>query len=154
MTELKPCPWCDSVEHLVVSPCGSLTADMPDRPYRVVCNHIDHDQVQGPVEYGRYSAIRAWNTRAAPRSDGEVGELVRLCLSVTTCGCDEDEAAAIGRQAAAHLTALSAEVERLTAGLQSIANNGCCDQCQEAAKVAKHILTGPHVPQAALGAKP
>lgn len=62
--ELKACPWCGSTEHLSLSKCGSLTADMPSRPYRVVCNHIDHDQVQGPVAYGRLEAITAWNTRA------------------------------------------------------------------------------------------
>ena len=72
---LEPCPWCGSSEHLTVSKCGSLTGDMPDRPYRVVCDHIDHDQVQGPVAYGQTSAIAAWNRRATlSRSDDGAGE--------------------------------------------------------------------------------
>jgi hypothetical protein len=73
--ELKACPFCGTVDHLAVSKCGSLTGDMPDRPYRVVCNHIDHDQVQGPVAYGRFAAIAAWNTRPTPDL-GDVDEMV------------------------------------------------------------------------------
>ena len=60
---LKACPFCGGADHLSVSPCGSLTADMPARPYRVVCYHLDCDGVQGPVGYGRFEAIAAWNTR-------------------------------------------------------------------------------------------
>jgi len=37
---------------------------------------------------------------------------------------------------------LEAEVERLRAALQSIANNTCCDGCQEAARVAAKALRG------------
>lgn len=65
---LEPCPWCGETEHLTLSMCGSLTGDMPDRPYRVVCDHLDHDQIQGPVAYGRFSAIAAWNRRVRPTS--------------------------------------------------------------------------------------
>ncbi|WP_422057686.1 hypothetical protein [Sphingomonas sp.] len=63
---LKPCPFCGSDEHLFVGWVGSLTGDMPDRPYRVSCNNLDHDTVTGPVAYGRHAAIAAWNTRATP----------------------------------------------------------------------------------------
>ena len=82
MTDLKPaaCPWCGSDEHLYVSKCGSLTGDMPDRPYRVVCDHIDHDQVQGPVAYGKQAAITAWNTRHQSGRTG-AGEALREALS-------------------------------------------------------------------------
>lgn len=62
--ELLPCPWCGSGEHLSFQQVGSLTADMPDRPYRVICTHIDHDTVTGPTAYGEIAAAVAWNTRA------------------------------------------------------------------------------------------
>ncbi len=58
------CPFCGSDEHLSVGAHGSLTADMPARPYRVICSHIDHDAVCGPVAYGKSEAIAAWNRRA------------------------------------------------------------------------------------------
>lgn len=38
---------------------------------------------------------------------------------------------------------LEAENKRLRAGLRSIAGNGCCDTCQEAAQVARDTLEGP-----------
>lgn len=63
--EMRPCPWCGETDHLNVSRVGSLTSDMPDRPYRVSCSHIDHDYVQGPVAYGKPAAIAAWNSRLA-----------------------------------------------------------------------------------------
>jgi hypothetical protein len=66
MSELKPCPFCGTSEWLEVSPCGSMTTDMPKRPYRVVCEHIEHDSVDGPVAYGSAEAIAAWNRRATP----------------------------------------------------------------------------------------
>ena len=60
---LKACPWCGTTEHLSMQASGSLTGDMPDRPYRVVCTHIDHDTVVGPTAYGKTAARIAWNTR-------------------------------------------------------------------------------------------
>jgi hypothetical protein len=66
--ELEPCPWCGSDEHLSTNSVGVLTADMPDRPYRVVCHNIEHDNVCGPVAYGARAAIEAWNTRALASS--------------------------------------------------------------------------------------
>jgi hypothetical protein len=41
---------------------------------------------------------------------------------------------------AAERGALSAEVERLRRGLQSIADNTCCEGCQEASRVAQGVL--------------
>ncbi len=61
--ELLPCPWCGETERLFVSATGCMTDDMPDRPYRVVCTHLDHDTITGPVDYGRFAAIKAWNNR-------------------------------------------------------------------------------------------
>lgn len=153
MTDLTPCPFCGNRRNY-------FNADAPNftrRYWTVKCDVCD---VQGPPfsvnSEGEAEAIAAWNTRAAPRTAGDVGELVeRLTGRAQFCrdkgGIKSPE---VMEEAAARITALSAEVERLSCGLHSIANNGCCDQCQEAAKVAKHILTGPHVPQAALGAKP
>ena len=60
---LDACPWCSTNEHLSFQRTGSMTADMPDRPCRVVCTHIDHDTVVGPTAYGKPAAITAWNTR-------------------------------------------------------------------------------------------
>ena len=70
---MEPCPFCGAIEHLHVSKCGSLLGDMPGRPYRVVCDHIDHDQVQGPVAYGRMEAIAAWNRRAPAQPVADAG---------------------------------------------------------------------------------
>lgn len=63
--ELLACPFCGSVDHLYLRAAGSLTRDMPARPYRYVCVHIDHDEVMGPVAYGEAAALTAWNTRPA-----------------------------------------------------------------------------------------
>lgn len=62
--ELLPCPFCGTAEHLSYQWPGSMTADMPDRPCRVICTHIDHDTVVGPTAYGKFAAITAWNQRA------------------------------------------------------------------------------------------
>src|SRR3569623_224975 len=59
----EACPLCGRAEHLSLQSVGSLTSDMPDRPYRVICTHIDHDTVVGPTAYGRLAAETAWNTR-------------------------------------------------------------------------------------------
>ena len=66
---LLPCPFCGTDEHLSRQRVGSRTADMPAHPYRIVCHHIDHDTVCGPVAYGEPAAIDAWNTR--PQHTGE-----------------------------------------------------------------------------------
>jgi hypothetical protein len=64
--ELRECPFCGSNEHLSLQNPGSMTADMPDRPCRVVCHHIEHDTVTGPTAYGRAAAIVVWNARTIP----------------------------------------------------------------------------------------
>lgn len=63
--QIASCPFCGSADHLSVQSLGSFTGDMPSRPYRVICTHIDHDDVAGPVGYGRAAAVAAWNTRPA-----------------------------------------------------------------------------------------
>ena len=110
MTDLKPaaCPWCGSDEHLYVSKCGSLTGDMPDRPYRVVCDHIDHDQVQGPVAYGKQAAITAWNTRHQSGRTGAGEALRKIKDAARTPGIDAHVLLAkIGNTAEIALAALS-----------------------------------------------
>lgn len=62
--ELSPCPFCGTGEYLSMQRPGSLTADMPARPHRVVCTHIDHDTVIGPTAFGEHAARAAWNKRA------------------------------------------------------------------------------------------
>ncbi len=62
--ELVACPFCGTTDFLRLNPCGSMTADMPARPYRVVCGHLDCEDVRGPVGYGRFEAAAAWNRRA------------------------------------------------------------------------------------------
>ena len=72
--ELLPCPFCWTSAHLSYQWPGSMTADMPDRPCRVICSHIDHDTVVGPTGYGKRAAITAWNTRRQSHSlPGDVG---------------------------------------------------------------------------------
>ena len=66
--ELLPCPFCWTSAHLSYQWPGSMTADMPDRPCRVICSHIDHDTVVGPTGYGKRAAITAWNTRRQSHS--------------------------------------------------------------------------------------
>ena len=41
------------------------------------------------------------------------------------------------------IMAAADEIDRLRAGLRSIADNTCCDGCQEAAKVAAYTLKEP-----------
>lgn len=63
---LKPCPFCGETEHLSLRSIGSMTGDMPARPYCVVCSNIEHDNVSGPVDYGKAAATAAWNRRSVP----------------------------------------------------------------------------------------
>lgn len=74
--QLRECPFCQSTEHLTLSACGSMTGDMPSRPYRAVCTHLDCDYVQGPVGYGRQEARRLWNKRASLPAPDTAGEVV------------------------------------------------------------------------------
>lgn len=67
LADLRTCPFCGTGEHLSTQSVGVMTGDMPDRPYRIVCTHLDHDTVTGPVAYGKIAAISAWNTRPADR---------------------------------------------------------------------------------------
>ncbi len=69
--ELLPCPFCWTSAHLSYQWPGSMTADMPDRPCRVICSHIDHDTVVGPTGYGKRAAITAWNTRISHSLPGD-----------------------------------------------------------------------------------
>lgn len=64
LDKLEPCPFCGTTDHLSLLAPGSMTPDMPSRPYQVICSHIDHDTVAGPTDYGRTAAIAAWNRRA------------------------------------------------------------------------------------------
>ena len=66
--ELKSCPFCGETDWLRVVSVGSLTADMPSRPYAVVCRHLDCELVHGPVAYGQVASVAAWNTRPAEAS--------------------------------------------------------------------------------------
>lgn len=61
--DLKPCPFCGQTDFLTLHAVGSLLGSMPDRPYQVRCRHLDCEDVQGPVAYGREAAIAIWNTR-------------------------------------------------------------------------------------------
>lgn len=62
--ELKPCPFCGLAEWLSVVQAGSVLSSMPDVPMKVICkNRLDCEDVSGPVRYGRYDAIAAWNRR-------------------------------------------------------------------------------------------
>jgi hypothetical protein len=84
-TDLLPCPFCGTVEHLRVNAVGSLVAGMPDRPYAVDCHHLDCEEVRGPVGYGKAKAIAAWNRRASPSPAGgvqaaDVGETNRSII--------------------------------------------------------------------------
>ena len=61
--DLLPCPFCFSDEHLSVIVCGS---NVPPHgaPHSVRCTSLDCEGVVGPVKFGRWAAIKAWNTRA------------------------------------------------------------------------------------------
>lgn len=99
---LEACPWCGLTEHLSVRAEGSYTPDMPARPYRVVCNHIDHDTVEGPIGYGRKGATAAWNRRASPTTSPQAPEGVRdevLEEAAQLCDAEADKRFAQARKA-------------------------------------------------------
>lgn len=74
--EAAACPFCGTTEHLRLIGVGSLLPDMPDRPYKVVCRHLDCEDVSGPVAYGRHHAIAAWNTRVSSAQSEDVEGVV------------------------------------------------------------------------------
>lgn len=77
--KLLPCPFCGTTEQLVNTPCGSMTVDMPSQPYRVVCTHLDCENVSGPagpVGYGKNASADAWNRRALPSLPSDIDGLV------------------------------------------------------------------------------
>jgi hypothetical protein len=98
MTELKPCWICQSPAELDYH-CGTRYVE---------CTNEDCGN-QGPLDWNDEGAISAWNreaeTNLIPRPAGEVGELVERLL-----GPEGDLCAALSSQAAARITALSAEV--------------------------------------------
>lgn len=73
MDKLLPCPFCGTAEHLRVSKVGSYLSSMPAMPHQVRCRNIDCEDVSGPVQYGRFEAIAAWNRRATPPAASERG---------------------------------------------------------------------------------
>lgn len=62
---LKPCPFCNSGDHLRVVRIGSMVSN-GFVPMAVCCSHLDCDDVQGPTANGKYAAIAAWNRRSPP----------------------------------------------------------------------------------------
>lgn len=130
MTELKPCPFC-----------GGEVVLLPDDSYGhcgIGCHCEAEPFVQKPVGQ-EAEAIAAWNTRAAPRATGGDGELehaakvvadeiAHLRFGARKTDTPERQARRLRRfeaalesmgQAAARITALSAEVERLTKRLEA-----------------------------------
>ena len=61
--ELLPCPFCGLSDFITIHSVGSLVSSMPDRPYQVRCRNMDCEDAAGPVAYGKYNAIAAWNRR-------------------------------------------------------------------------------------------
>jgi hypothetical protein len=97
MTELKPCPFCG----------GATVTYVCEDGFNVGCSSANNCLARPfIIERTLEEAASIWNTRAAPRTDGDDGELVESLTSIGVI-------CAITDQAAAHLTALSAEVERL-----------------------------------------
>lgn len=68
------CPWCGQKETLSFRSVGSLTADMPSRPYKVVCSGSDCEDVSGPVAYGKFAAAGVWNARADLARPSQAGD--------------------------------------------------------------------------------
>lgn len=111
---LVPCPFCGETEHLSIRSTGSLISGMPARPYRVICSHIDHDTVSGPVGYGLSGATAAWNRRA--NTDAA------LLATVTR---ERDEARALGYDSfklAVHHQARATAAEAALAAIRALAS--------------------------------
>lgn len=68
-TELKPCPFCQTCDHVSLVAIESMAPNMPGRPHQVRCHHIDCEGVAGPIRYGQAEAIAAWNARTNPELD-------------------------------------------------------------------------------------
>jgi hypothetical protein len=62
MQELKPCPFCEKIEHLSAVRIGSAVSSFA--PYAIRCRNVDCEDVQGPTGDGQFDAIRKWNARA------------------------------------------------------------------------------------------
>ena len=118
MTELKPCPFCGGEPYNVPQTC-SYSAIGQQHFYRVLCKNCAADT---PPQSTPDAAIVFWNTRATPRTDGDDGELVELLLGLAAKfegQGGKHYSAALFSECAARITALSAEVERLTASAKN-----------------------------------
>ena len=91
------CPWCGQKETLSFRSVGSLTADMPSRPYKVVCSGSDCEDVSGPVAYGKFAAAGVWNARADLARPSQAGVIRPLCwIDDTESKCTRAYAPALG----------------------------------------------------------
>ena len=61
MSDLKPCPFCGTDDHLSFVRIGSAVNGYT--PYAVRCRHLDCDEVQGPTGNGKLDARRLWNAQ-------------------------------------------------------------------------------------------
>ena len=122
MTELKPCRACGAPCRVETFKSETISASL------WLCSDASVFGGKCPETDG-YISEEAWNTRATPRTDGDDGELVERLEHGMAFDIDvgfhgvSAEACETSRQAAARITALSAEVERLKAYVQH--KGGC-----------------------------
>ena len=120
MTELKPCPFCGKQPYTDEDTAADFGQRRTGNEYAIACSWCE---VSAPGAESMEQAITAWNTRAAPRTDGDDGELVerlrkfeRWLYAMDLAGLSEEQPNL--NLVADRITALSAEVERLRAVLQ------------------------------------
>lgn len=149
MTELKPCPFCGS--GLAREPGRYTNASfsgvelmLGNGSWFVWCGTCC---CEGRRSLDKAEAIAAWNTRAAPRADGDDGELVEQLLAEQLNIAENVDVwtARLAVQAAARITALSAEVERLDALIEQLMMDRARGRALDAVRNAQ---------AAALGANP
>ena len=157
MTELKPCSYC------------GMRGKTETFGKGVTLWACSHNKLLGGKcpDQNAYFTADAWNeahTRAAPRTDGDDGELVERLLNIahhSKCTYLPGYVEEPVRQAADRITALSAEVERLTEAYNRLGDTALAEVAKWAtesgrkdAKIDALMADLQTLRRQALGAKP
>ena len=168
MTELKPCPFCGGAPELDSQQAyRALSSGKVGTRFVIYCTSCNADMgfcredIESCNQEGaEQEIVTAWNTRVAPRTDGDDGELVDW-LKAIAMRQEHDHPFKVIGQAAARITALSAEVERLTEAYNRLGGTALAEVAKWAtesgrkdAKIDALLADLQTIRRQALGAKP